>query len=75
MYNTFLHRYLVIELINSLLVVSRKYGRSLYGNILSGAYLSLLGIINSSTVSIRAIYSFFSVQFVSDISLLFGLNV
>ena len=29
MYNTFLHRYLVIELINSLLVVSRKYGRSL----------------------------------------------
>ena len=27
-YNTFLHRYLVIELINSLLVVSRKYGRS-----------------------------------------------
>ena len=32
-------------------------------------------IINSSTVSIRAIYSFFSVQFVSDISLLFGLNV
>ncbi len=28
MYNTFLHRYLVIELINSLLVVSRKYGLS-----------------------------------------------
>ena len=38
-------------------------------------YLTLLVIINSSTVSIRAIYSFFSVQFVSDISLLFGLNV
>lgn len=71
----FLRHCLIVRLVGDLLIMDQGCNHDLWKCVLDNKCLALLIVVGSSAISVQTVCSFFSIRFISSVSLLFKLGI